>query len=69
MNARFPGTMTLTMAAGIDMPNLAVAAAFGQALPDSINFRELAVVRHWTDVTVEVSEYGRIAPLVPEVVS
>ncbi len=61
VNARFPGTMTLTMAAGVDMPALAVAAASGQRLPDSIGFAELAVVRHWSDVIVPVQEYGRVA--------
>ncbi len=73
VNARFPGTMTLTMAAGIDMPSLAVDAAFGRLLPDRIDFTELAVVRHWYDVAVPIEEYGHVpapyqtapAPAVP----
>jgi carbamoyl-phosphate synthase large subunit len=60
VNARFPGTMSLTQAAGIDMPVLAVAAALGQALPDHIDFREIAVVRHWSEVVVPISQYGLV---------
>jgi carbamoyl-phosphate synthase large subunit len=60
VNARFPGTMSLTQAAGIDMPVLAVAAAFGQALPDHLDFREIAVVRHWCELVVPISQYGLV---------
>lgn len=58
VNPRFPGTMALTMAAGIDMPNLAVDAVFGAQLPDALDFVEVAVVRHWDEVVVPVSEYA-----------
>lgn len=58
VNPRFPGTMALTVMAGVDMPNLAVAAAFGQSIPASIDFSEVAVVRHWDEVMVPVSEYA-----------
>lgn len=58
VNPRFPGTMALTMAAGIDMPNLAVAGAFGAALPDALDFAEIAVVRHWDEVVVPIAEYA-----------
>lgn len=58
VNPRFPGTMALTMAAGIDMPNLAVDALFGTQLPDALDFVEVAVVRHWDEVVVPVSEYA-----------
>lgn len=60
VNARFPGTMALTQAAGIDMPLLAVQARRGLVLPERIDFREVAVVRHWDDVVVPIEEYGRI---------
>jgi carbamoyl-phosphate synthase large subunit len=63
VNARFPGTMSLTMAAGIDMPVLAVDAAYGAVLPTSLDFAELAVVRHWTDVAVPIEQYGRLDAL------
>jgi carbamoyl-phosphate synthase large subunit len=61
VNARFPGTMSLTQAAGIDMPRLAVEGACGARLPESMDFAEVAVVRHWTEVVVPIAEYGRIA--------
>ncbi|PRZ44034.1 carbamoyl-phosphate synthase large subunit [Antricoccus suffuscus] len=60
VNPRFPGTMALTMAAGVDMPTLAVAAAYGERIPDSIDFTEVAVVRHWADVVVPIEEYTTI---------
>lgn len=59
VNARFPGTMTLTQAAGVDMPRLAVGAAFGEPIPDHIDFAEVAVVRHWEDVVVPIGDYAR----------
>lgn len=58
VNPRFPGTMSLTRAAGIDMPLLAVRGALGETLPDHLDFREVAVVRHWADVVVPVEEYA-----------
>ena len=61
VNPRFPGSMPLTMAAGVDMPRLAVAAALGAHLPDTIGFTETAVVRHWTEVAVPIAEYRAIA--------
>jgi carbamoyl-phosphate synthase large subunit len=60
VNARFPGTMALTQAAGIDMPLLAVRALRGHPLPEALPFREIAVVRHWAEITVPVEEYAVI---------
>lgn len=57
VNARFPGTMALTVSAGVDMPRLAVGAVFGEQLPDSIDFNEVGVVRHWDEVVVPIEEY------------
>jgi carbamoyl-phosphate synthase large subunit len=61
VNARFPGTMTLTQAAGVDMPLLAVRALRGSPLPERIAFREVAVVRHWADIVVPIDEYAIVA--------
>ena len=58
VNPRFPGTMPLTVAAGVDMPLLAVEHALGHPLPDRIAHREVAVVRHWEDVVVPMDEYA-----------
>jgi carbamoyl-phosphate synthase large subunit len=65
VNARFPGTMALTQAAGIDMPLLSVQARRGHPLPDRLGFTEVAVVRYWEDIVVPVSEYARIPAAAP----
>lgn len=50
VNARFPGTMPLTIAAGIDMPALAVREALGETLPDGpLPFAEVGMVRYMTE--------------------
>jgi len=50
-------TMPLTVAAGIDMPRLALAAVLGERLSGrTFTFRELAVVRTWQDHFFEPSE-------------
>lgn len=50
VNPRFPGTMPLTIAAGIDMPSLAVAEALGAPPPPGpLAFEELAMVRTFTE--------------------
>jgi carbamoyl-phosphate synthase large subunit len=45
VNPRMPGTLGLTIASGVDMPRLALAALLGQPLPAMMGFRERAVVR------------------------
>ncbi len=56
VNPRFPGAMPLTIAAGVDMPSLALDLALGLDLPASIPFRELANVRYLEDVFVDPAE-------------
>ncbi len=56
VNPRFPGSMPLTVAAGVDMPVLAVADALGQAVPASVGFTALAMVRTWTETYFDPSE-------------
>lgn len=65
VNARFPGSMSLTVASGVDMPTLSLAEALGGVLPDRIGFRSLAAVRYWEDVFLEVPPSGP-APLTLE---
>ena len=65
VNARFPGTMALTQAAGIDMPLIAVQARRGRPLPDRLDFSEVAVVRHWEDIVVPLREYAHIPIAAP----
>jgi carbamoyl-phosphate synthase large subunit len=48
VNPRFPGTMPLTIAAGIDMPKLAIGEALGDAIPDGpLPFEDIAMVRYF----------------------
>lgn len=56
VNPRFPGAMPLTIAAGVDMPSLALDLALGLDVPDSVPFREIANVRYLEDVFVETAE-------------
>ena len=50
VNPRFPGTLPLTTAAGIDMPRLMADEAMGKPVPDRLMpFKELMVVRYWTE--------------------
>ena len=56
VNPRFPGAMPLTIAAGVDMPSLALDLALGLDLPDRVDFREIANVRFLEDVFVDPAE-------------
>jgi carbamoyl-phosphate synthase large subunit len=50
VNPRFPGTMPLTVASGIDMPRLAIAEALGAAIPDGpLAFDDIAMVRFFQE--------------------
>ncbi len=56
VNPRFPGALPLTIAAGVDMPSLALDLALGRELPSRVVFRELANVRFLEDIFVDLSE-------------
>lgn len=56
VNPRFPGAMPLTIAAGVDMPSLALDLALGLDLPERVEFREIANVRFLEDVFVDPAE-------------
>ena len=58
VNPRFPGTLPLTIAAGIDMPKLMVDEALGRPVPDRLMpFKELMVVRYWTERYFDAREW------------
>jgi len=58
VNPRFPGTLPLTAAAGVDMPRLMVDEAMGRPLPDQLMpFTELMVVRYWTERYFDSAEW------------
>lgn len=65
VNPRFPGTMPLTVAAGVDMPVLSVADLLGVALPDQVSHSPAAVVRHWEEVLLGPDELGSVRPGFP----
>lgn len=58
VNPRYPGTLPLTGAAGIDMPRLMADELMGKRLPDGLMpFRELMVVRYWTEHYFDAREW------------
>jgi carbamoyl-phosphate synthase large subunit len=58
INPRFPGTLPLTGAAGVDMPALMVSEFEGQPLPDGpLPFRELMSVRYLTEKYMDPQEW------------
>jgi carbamoyl-phosphate synthase large subunit len=58
VNPRFPGTLPLTGAAGVDIPRLMADELAGRPLPDGLlPFRELMVVRYWTEHYLDASEW------------
>jgi len=62
INARFPGTMPLTVTAGIDMPMLSLAILYGEVFNKSdLDFREVAVVRYLDEQIVELSEMETVS--------
>lgn len=61
VNPRLPGTMPLTVAAGVDMPAWALHSLLGGTIPTDLDYREVAVVRHWTERFVPVSEVDDLA--------
>ena len=70
VNPRFPGAMVLTVAAGIDMPNLVLDAALGRPLPSGpLPFAEVAVVRYWEECFMPVDELGALRSPTDEAVA
>lgn len=61
VNARFPGTMPLTVAAGVNMPRLALDLVLGHPIPADVGqFRALGMVRVWREHFVEIAEINRL---------
>jgi carbamoyl-phosphate synthase large subunit len=57
VNARFPGTLPLTIESGVHMPRLALQSVLGTLdLTGPLAFRELGVVRTWQEHYVSVEE-------------
>ncbi len=61
VNARFPGTMPLTVASGIDMPALCVLEALGEPMPESaLDFEPTAMVRLMSERYLDFGEIERM---------
>ena len=56
VNPRFAGAMPLTIAAGVDLPSLALDLALGRPLAHRVSFVDLANVRFLEDVFVDPAE-------------
>jgi carbamoyl-phosphate synthase large subunit len=61
VNPRMPGTLGLTIASGVDMPRLALAALLGQPLPAALGFRERAVVRFLDECFIDPGDILDVA--------
>lgn len=58
INPRFPGTLPLTAAAGIDIPKLLIKDIQGEFLETNLlPFKELMVVRYWTEQFFAIDEW------------
>jgi len=63
VNPRFPGTLPLTGAAGVDMPRLMADELAGHKLPAGLlPFKELMVVRYWTEHYLDAREWEALCP-------
>jgi carbamoyl-phosphate synthase large subunit len=60
VNPRMPGTLGLTIASGVDMPRLALAALLGREVPASLDFRERAVVRFLDERFIDPAEISAV---------
>jgi carbamoyl-phosphate synthase large subunit len=61
VNPRFPGTMPLTVASGVDMPLMALDSLRGKPLPPGAGFSDMAMVRYLDERFVELGEVRQVA--------
>jgi len=60
VNPRFPGTMPLTVASGVDMPKLCVGEALGRPIPSGwIDFKPIGMVRMMEELFMEPEDLQR----------
>jgi carbamoyl-phosphate synthase large subunit len=60
VNPRMPGTLGLTIAAGVDMPRLALDSLRGRPVPAQLGFRDLAVVRFLDERVLSPAEIDQL---------
>ena len=64
INPRFPGTLPLTAAAGIDIPKILIKDIQGEELGTKLlPFKELMVVRYWTEQFFPIDEWCSLCPV------
>lgn len=61
VNPRFPGTMPLTVASGVDMPRMALDSLRGCPLPARADFREVAMVRYLEECFINLGDVQKVA--------
>ncbi|MCA0404240.1 MAG: ATP-grasp domain-containing protein [Proteobacteria bacterium] len=58
INPRFPGTLPLTIEAGVDIPKLLIQDVKGELHQNTmLPFKEIMVVRYWTEQFLEINEW------------
>ncbi len=57
INPRFPGTTSLTVASGVNMPRMCIHEAMGIELKSFYPYEEIAMVRYWQEVFMPVNEF------------
>jgi carbamoyl-phosphate synthase large subunit len=61
INPRFPGTLPLTAAAGVDIPRLMLDDFSDRPMPQGmLPFQEVMTVRYWTEQPVKVEEWASL---------
>lgn len=65
VNPRFPGTMPLTVAAGVDMPAICLAMILGGPTPPPMDFRDVAMVRYLEERFVAPAELSTVRATPP----
>lgn len=61
INPRFPGTLPLTAAAGVDMPQLLINDVLGKPFDSTLlSYKEIMVVRYWTEHFLPISEWNAL---------
>ena len=65
INPRFPGTLPLTTAAGVDMPKLLIADLNGEKLTGLMSFKSLMTVRYLTECYFDPIEWEALCQTRP----
>ncbi len=61
INPRFPGTMSLTVASGVNMPEIAVKGLLGIPVAAAeLNFADVSIVRTWQEHVVSGAEIDNL---------